>query len=159
VDQSSGVANKRQDALQTTGLEDSASFPCANQFHDLFDGKIRQISFDGVGSKKSFDWIWKFCSVIHLDALLGQVAGSALLEVGRAQASAQGLDSSVDGDDASSAFGRYVQVISDGAGRHFQHRIGRRLVQKDTAQGRQKRPRWTAVVCQGEKMMERSNQM
>ena len=73
---------------------------------------------------------------IHLDALLGQIARSALLEVGRAQASAQGLDSSVDSDDASSAFGRDVQVISDGTGRHFQHRIGCRLVQKDTAQGR-----------------------
>ena len=77
----------------------------------------------------------------HLDTLFGQVPGSALGQIGRGQARAEGFDSSVDRHHPASALGRNVQVVRDGAGSHLQDRVWSCFIQQNPTEGWQEGPR------------------
>lgn len=98
---------------------------------------------DRICGTRICSWAW---TEAHLDALLGEISGRALRQIGHGQSGTESFNGSIDGHYSASTLCRNVQVVSNGAGCHLQNGIRRRFIQQDTAKGRQERPRGATAI-------------
>jgi hypothetical protein len=129
-------ADEGQDAAQASRLEHRPGLPGADLKNGAALGAASPGGSEGASKTHQFQ---------HFDALLGQVLGGPVGHVGHDEPVAHRLDGAVHRDDAPGALGRHVQVVGDGPGGDLQHEIRGLLVDEDSAEGREERPRRAAL--------------